>query len=228
MTKSCDPIQSLGRAARSSPLERVAPGGSGRAARAHRTPSRRTRGTGRCRQRSRSALHEVAASHRADPAGGVPAGGHGPRLRGAVPRARHEGDDRRLDPPLRWARRRSRSARSRRSGPTDRVVATYRGHGWALACGVPLDASAGRDLPRATGGSTAAAAARRYLIAPEHGLLGENSIVGAGVPIGAGVALAAQLAGDRAASSLVSIGDGAMNQGAVHEALVFAAADACR
>ena len=61
-----------------------------------------------------------------------------------------------------------------------------------------------------------------HLMAPEFGLLGENSIVGAGVPIGAGAALAAQLAG-RGRVVAVSIGDGATSQGATHEALVLAA-----
>ena len=33
----------------------------------------------------------------------------------------------------------------------DRVVATYRGHGWALACGVPAQELLGEVLGRATG-----------------------------------------------------------------------------
>ena len=60
-------------------------------------------------------------------------------------------------------------------------------------------------------------------MAPQHGFIGENSIVGAGVPIAAGVALAAKLARHRQRVCIVSIGDGAMNQGATHEGLNFAA-----
>lgn len=61
------------------------------------------------------------------------------------------------------------------------------------------------------------------MTSPGHGFLGENSIVGAAVPIGAGVALAGIRRGmDRIA--VVSIGEGAMNQGSVHEGMVFAAA----
>src|SRR5688500_604124 len=61
-----------------------------------------------------------------------------------------------------------------------------------------------------------------HLMAPDHGLLGENSIVGGGMPIAAGAALAAKTTGsDRMVA--VSIGDGATSQGATHEALVFAA-----
>jgi 2-oxoisovalerate dehydrogenase E1 component len=103
----------------------------------------------------------------------------------------------------------------------DRVVATYRGHGWALACGVPLDrlmAEVCQRAPGVNGGRGGSA----HLMAPEFGLLGENSIVGAGMPIAAGAALAAQVAGTGRVVA-VSIGDGATSQGATHEALVFAA-----
>lgn len=103
----------------------------------------------------------------------------------------------------------------------DRVVATYRGHGWALACGVPLERLMAEVCQRATGvnGGRGGSA---HLMAPEFGLLGENSIVGGGMPIGAGAALAAQVA-ETGRVVAVSIGDGATSQGATHEALVFAA-----
>ena len=61
----------------------------------------------------------------------------------------------------------------------------------------------------------------RRLTSPRHGFLGENSIVGAGMPIAAGAALAAHFDGSQAVS-LCSLGDGAMNQGAVHETLNLA------
>jgi TPP-dependent pyruvate/acetoin dehydrogenase alpha subunit len=105
--------------------------------------------------------------------------------------------------------------------PRDALTATYRGHGWAIARGIPLaDLFAelmGRDsaLCGGRGGSA-------YFSSAAHGFLGENSIVGAGVPIALGAALAADRDGDGAVS-LVSIGDGALSQGAVHEALNFAA-----
>jgi TPP-dependent pyruvate/acetoin dehydrogenase alpha subunit len=103
----------------------------------------------------------------------------------------------------------------------DALMVTYRGHGWAIARGIPLrDLFAeimGRDS-RLCGGRGGSA----YFSSADHGFLGENSIVGAGVPIAAGAALAAQL-DSNGAIALVSIGEGAMNQGAVHEALNFAA-----
>ena len=107
-------------------------------------------------------------------------------------------------------------------GERDRVLATYRGHGWAIACGVPLDALLG-ELCQKAEGINGGRGGSPYFFAPRWGMLGENSIVGAGVPIGAGVAMASKRKAE-GGIVLVSIGDGAMNQGSVHESLVFAAA----
>jgi 2-oxoisovalerate dehydrogenase E1 component len=107
-------------------------------------------------------------------------------------------------------------------GESDRVVPTYRGHGWAIARGVPLDVLLAEICQRATGlnGGRGGSA---YFAAPASGLLlGENSVVGAGMPIAGGLALAAQLQSSGRVA-VASIGDGATSQGAVHEALVFAA-----
>jgi TPP-dependent pyruvate/acetoin dehydrogenase alpha subunit len=107
--------------------------------------------------------------------------------------------------------------------PADAVVATYRGHGWAISRGVPLAEMfaevLGRDsaLCGGRGGSA-------HLMAPAYGFLGENSIVGAGVPMALGAALARKLEeGAEKSIAVVSIGDGAMNQGNVHESLNMAA-----
>lgn len=105
-------------------------------------------------------------------------------------------------------------------GADDPVIATYRGHGWALARGVPPEQLVGEifgrdsELNGGRGGSA-------YLSAPQYGFYGENSIVGAGVPMALGLAIAcARIHSDR--MPLVSIGDGAMNQGNVHESLNMA------
>jgi TPP-dependent pyruvate/acetoin dehydrogenase alpha subunit len=104
--------------------------------------------------------------------------------------------------------------------PGDAVVGTYRGHGWALARGVPVTEMFAELLGRrsAIGAGRGGSA---HLMAPAYGFLGENSIVGAGLPMAAGAALARKLQG-RAAVGVVSIGDGAMNQGVVHETLNLA------
>ncbi len=106
--------------------------------------------------------------------------------------------------------------------PDDRVMATYRGHGWAVACEIPLVALFAEILGRATG-TNGGRGGSAYLSSPEHRFLGENSIVGAGLPIANGVGLAAQLS-DSGRVVIVSFGDGATSQGATHEALVMAVA----
>ncbi|PSL08229.1 pyruvate dehydrogenase E1 component alpha subunit [Haloactinopolyspora alba] len=106
--------------------------------------------------------------------------------------------------------------------PTDALFVTYRGHGWAVARGVPVVGILAELLGRASGvnGGRGGSA---YFSAPEYGFHGENSIVGAGAPLAVGAALAGRYDGtDRAAVCV--FGDGAMNQGAVHESMNFAAA----
>lgn len=106
--------------------------------------------------------------------------------------------------------------------PVDALYATYRGHGWALARGVPARGILAELLGRSTGvnGGRGGSA---YFSAPEFGFHGENSIVGAGAPIAVGAALAAGYDGSGRIAVAV-LGDGAMNQGAVSEAMNFAAA----
>lgn len=106
--------------------------------------------------------------------------------------------------------------------PQDRVLSTYRGHGWALATGAPVPAVLG-EIAQRSGGVNGGRGGSALMSYPETGFLGENSIVGAGVPIADGVALASKAQKtDRVV--VTSIGDGAMNQGSVTEGLIFAAA----
>ncbi len=105
---------------------------------------------------------------------------------------------------------------------TDPILATYRGHGWALAAGVPMVDMFAEILGRA-GGTNGGRAGSAYLSSPSHRFLGENSIVGAGLPIAVGVALAGTLEGSGDVV-FVAFGDGATNQGASHEAMVLAVA----
>lgn len=103
----------------------------------------------------------------------------------------------------------------------DGVFPTYRGHGWSLACGVPPAALFAELLGR-EGGVNGGRGGSAYHFAPSYGMYGENSIVGAGTVIAAGAALAAQFDGSGRVAVAI-IGDGAMNQGSVHEALNFSA-----
>jgi 2-oxoisovalerate dehydrogenase E1 component len=103
----------------------------------------------------------------------------------------------------------------------DRVISTYRGHGWALACGAdPIAVMA--EIAQRAGGVNGGRAGSPLLSDPSVGFLGENSIVGAGAPIATGVAMATVASGTGGVT-VVSVGDGAMNQGSVTEAMVFAA-----
>jgi len=104
----------------------------------------------------------------------------------------------------------------------DQIISTYRGHGWALASGLPVREVLGEVCQRSIGinGGRGGSA---YLMAPWTRFIGENSIVGAGVPIACGVAQANVALGNRRVV-VVSIGDGAFNQGSTHEGLAFAAA----
>ncbi len=103
---------------------------------------------------------------------------------------------------------------------TDTIASTHRGHGHALAKGIPLDGFfaelMGRDtgLCRGRGGSMHVADMR-------IGMLGANGIVGAGVPIALGSALAHR--SRKSDSIAVSFfGDGALAEGVTHESLNIA------
>lgn len=104
----------------------------------------------------------------------------------------------------------------------DQIIATYRGHGWALAAGLSPESVMGEICQKAMGvnGGRGGSA---YIMAPHTRFIGENSIVGAGTTAACGVAIANLALGNRRVV-VVSIGDGALNQGSVHEAFAFAAA----
>ena len=105
--------------------------------------------------------------------------------------------------------------------PDDQMASTHRGHGHAIAKGLPLEALMAEMYGCTTGSSSGMGGSMRIFDAA-RGFLGTTGVVGAGVPIAVGAALAAALEGsDRA--TVAFFGDGAANQGAVHEALNLAA-----
>jgi pyruvate dehydrogenase E1 component alpha subunit len=103
----------------------------------------------------------------------------------------------------------------------DRVFGTYRGRGWALMCGVPPEKLFGELMGREIG-VCQGRAGPALLSAADWNFLGENSIIGAGAPIACGAALSAKTEG-KGRVVITALGDGAMNQGGVHEAMNFAA-----
>lgn len=103
----------------------------------------------------------------------------------------------------------------------DWFTSTYRNHHHAIARGIPLDAIAGELLGRVTG-IVHGRGGSMHVADQDVGMMGGMGIVAAGLPIAAGAAFAAKRMGqDKVAVSF--FGDGAVHQGAWHEALDFAA-----
>ena len=103
----------------------------------------------------------------------------------------------------------------------DPVITSYRCHAHAIARGVdPRKVFAeltgrGAGISKGKGGSM-------HMFSPEHGFWGGHGIVGAQVPLGTGIAFALKYReSDRAC--MTYFGDGAANQGQVHEAYNMAA-----
>jgi TPP-dependent pyruvate/acetoin dehydrogenase alpha subunit len=105
----------------------------------------------------------------------------------------------------------------------DRVAATYRGHGAALALGGSPQGLMDELCGRASG-VCGGRAGSMNVVDLEHGLVGCFSIVGGSIGAATGVALAFKKR--RLPNVAVAFfGDGAMNQGYLHECLNFAAVE---
>jgi TPP-dependent pyruvate/acetoin dehydrogenase alpha subunit len=109
-----------------------------------------------------------------------------------------------------------------RRAEQDTVFGNYRGHGWAIACGAPPERVIA-ELAGRKDGVCGGRGGSAYFSAPEWGFMGENAIVGAQVPMAVGAALAARY-DDSERVAIAVFGDGAVNQGAVYEALNMAGA----
>lgn len=105
--------------------------------------------------------------------------------------------------------------------PDDVITSTHRGHGHILAKGGDPRRVMAELMGRRTGYNRGFGGSM-HIADLGLGIYGANGIVGAGAPIACGAALAARLQrSDRVAVAF--FGDGAMNQGVVHEALNLAA-----
>ena len=100
----------------------------------------------------------------------------------------------------------------------DRVAATYRGHGHALALGVDPQALLDEMLGRESGVNGGRAGSMN-VNAPDDRLIGSFGIVGASIAAATGAALA--LKRTTGGVAVAYFGDGAMNQGYVFECLNF-------
>lgn len=102
----------------------------------------------------------------------------------------------------------------------DYFVSTHRGHGHAIAKGVPVDRMMAELMGKATG-CCHGKGGSMHIADIKRGLAGSNGIVGAGMPIAVGLGLAAQVKKtDQVA--VCFFGDGASNEGTFHESLNLA------
>jgi len=105
--------------------------------------------------------------------------------------------------------------------PADLVFSTHRGHGHALAKGVPAGVVLAELWGKITG-SSGGRGGSMHMYAPEYGFMGTNGIVGAPIPLATGGALSAKLR--KKGQVVVSFfGEGAVNSGSFHEAVNFGA-----
>jgi len=102
----------------------------------------------------------------------------------------------------------------------DYLTITYRGHGHALARGMPLDAAFGELMGRASGCCGGVGGSMHFTDFSRN-LIGAFAIVGAGLPVAVGAGLGAKLRGSDAVA-LAFCGDGATNIGTFHESLNMA------
>ncbi len=105
--------------------------------------------------------------------------------------------------------------------PTDYVVSSYREHGHAILKGIEPRAVMAELFGKATGCSKGKGGSM-HMYSSEHRLIGGQAIVGAQLVIATGIGFGIQYQGlDDIV--LVAFGDGAVDEGAFHEALNLAA-----
>jgi TPP-dependent pyruvate/acetoin dehydrogenase alpha subunit len=105
-------------------------------------------------------------------------------------------------------------------GKQDYLTITYRGHGHALARGMPLHVAFAELMGRETG-CCGGVGGSMHLTDFSLGLIGSFAIVGAGLPVAVGAAMSSKLRGEGKVA-LSFCGDGATNIGTFHEALNMA------
>ncbi len=106
-------------------------------------------------------------------------------------------------------------------GKDDHVITAYRDHGHAMAVGMDTKALMAELYGKITGCSKGKGGSMHYF-APSLNYWGGHGIVGGQIPLGTGLAYALKYKGLKGAA-MAFMGDGAVNQGAVHEAYNLAA-----
>ena len=103
----------------------------------------------------------------------------------------------------------------------DYIITAYRDHAHALARGTSANACMAELFGKGTGCSRGLGGSMHYFD-KEHHMYGGHAIVGAHVPLACGLAFACKYRNEDRVT-LCFFGDGAINQGAFHEALNLAA-----
>jgi TPP-dependent pyruvate/acetoin dehydrogenase alpha subunit len=103
--------------------------------------------------------------------------------------------------------------------PEDMVTSTHRGHGHAVAKGVPIEGIFAELFGRETGVSGGRGGSM-HLHHRESGFLGQNAIVGGGLPWAAGAAWARRRLGKKGVG-VAFTGDGGAAEGVFHEVLLL-------
>ncbi len=106
-------------------------------------------------------------------------------------------------------------------GKNDHVITAYRDHGHALAVGMEMNPLMAELFGKATGCSKGKGGSMHFFD-PARNYWGGHGIVGGQVPLGVGLAYGLKYKGLKGAC-MTFMGDGAVNQGAVHEAYNLAA-----
>src|SRR6056297_758793 len=105
-------------------------------------------------------------------------------------------------------------------GGHDRIVATYREHGHALARGVPMPQVMAEMYGKSEGCSSGRGGSMHLFHAPTN-FFGGNAIVGGGLPLAGGLALGDRMRGEVNVTACF-FGEGAVAEGEFHETMNLA------
>jgi len=103
----------------------------------------------------------------------------------------------------------------------DYIATTHRGHGHCLARGMEVEGMMAELFARAEG-ICHGKGGSMHIADPSHGVLGANAIVGASLPLAVGAGMSSRFL-HQGRISVAFFGEGAVNQGAFHEAANLAA-----
>ncbi len=102
----------------------------------------------------------------------------------------------------------------------DHIITAYRDHGHALAVGMGMNECMAELFGKKTGCSKGKGGSMHYF-APDKNYWGGHGIVGGQIPLGTGLAFGLKYRGLKGCA-LAFMGDGAVNQGSVHESMNLA------